>query len=214
MIWPFDLLFYTRGGIKWASFPTVRFTMPSRPIPAYTDNQAKNHKVATFQAARFTMAPCLTFVRNFVQGGRWRPQRAPIRRDASASGWSQGVSNRQRAGLRPVSMSRKTAPILGRPRIRTVSTSLKTAPRWDASASGPSQRISKRHPTGSPNTSGRSQRISNRHQTWTPTHPTHLNEPQNDNTMGHQRIRPVSTSHRSMPHWDAGPLRAPIRSTL
>jgi hypothetical protein len=70
MIWFFDVFFDTRGVIKWATFPTVHFTMPSRPIPAYTDNHAKNHKVATFAAARFTMAPCLAFVRNFVQGGR------------------------------------------------------------------------------------------------------------------------------------------------
>jgi hypothetical protein len=70
MIWLFDVFFYTRGVIKWASFPTVHFTMPSRPIPAYTDNHAKSHKVATFPTARFTMAPFLAFVRNFVQGGR------------------------------------------------------------------------------------------------------------------------------------------------
>jgi hypothetical protein len=61
MIWLFDVFFYTRDVIKWAISPAAHFTMASRPIPAYTDDHAQNHKVATFQAVRFTIAPRLSF---------------------------------------------------------------------------------------------------------------------------------------------------------
>jgi hypothetical protein len=158
MIWLFDLFFYTRGVIKWASFPTVHFTMPSRPIPAYTDNHAKNHKVATFPAARFTMAQCLAIVRNFVQGGalmeapkgshkagcqRIRPvsrslKSAP-RWDANTSGLSRRVARRHHTGTpaHPDCLNEsQNGTTLGSQRIRPVSTNLKTAPSWEPHPAG------------------------------------------------------------------------------
>jgi hypothetical protein len=61
MIWFFDVFFNTRDVIKWVISPAAHFTMASRLIPAHTDDHAQNHKVATFQAVRFTIAPRLSF---------------------------------------------------------------------------------------------------------------------------------------------------------
>ena len=54
--------FNTRNVIKCASSPTAHFTMASRPSCAHTDDEEQNHKVATFQAVLFTLAPRLAFV--------------------------------------------------------------------------------------------------------------------------------------------------------
>ena len=57
----FDMFFYTRDAIMWAISQAAHFTVAWRPIPANTDDDAQNHKVATFQAVRFTIAPRLNF---------------------------------------------------------------------------------------------------------------------------------------------------------
>jgi hypothetical protein len=108
--------------------------------------------VATFQAARFTMAPCLAFVaisyRGGAHGGPKGPHKAgcqsirPVskslksapRWDANASGLSRRVARRHHTGT-PAHPDWLNEPqngtALGRQRIRPVSTNLKTTPSWE-----------------------------------------------------------------------------------